>query len=304
MDIATRDIRYFLAVAKTGSLTTAASECHVTEATLSKSIARLEQAVGLSLFDRSRKGMVLTQAGTLIHHHAVRIRHAHEDAMRHAGDMRSGTVGSLRVGVTRPIFDDVLSSAIPVLVRRHPGIELKVSLDIAPSLISMLQLGQLDMVFSPLIGVPHGELEVTRFGYDELAIVARAGHPAFRKRNLGMGELLQYGWIIPPQHTKATCWLNERFVAAGLTPPRPRIEIDYAGDAVLNLVATTDLLLLRAGRWAARTKGRNIRRVAIGELEFSRPVYVIVRRGCYWSLSMNALVEALFPEPAQPAGAG
>jgi DNA-binding transcriptional LysR family regulator len=300
MEITTRDIRYLLAVAHAGSLTMAARDCHVTEATLSKSISRVEEIVGFSLFDRTSKGMVLTQAGTIIYQHVVRIRREHEEVMSHAADLRSGTVGFLRVGVTRPIFDDVLSSTISCLVREHPRVEIKVSLDIASSLISMLQLGQLDMVFAPLIGVPHGELEVTRFGYDELAIVARAAHPIFRKRSRKLPDLLQYGWIIPPQHTKAASWLNERFIAAGLTPPKPCIEIDYAVDAILNLVEANDLLLLRSGRWSSRTKGSNIRRVVIADLEFTRPVYVIVRRGCYWSISMKTLANALYLKHKNP----
>jgi len=303
MEITTRDIRYFLAIVHTGSLTRAADDCHVTEAALSKSISRLEGSLGLCLFERSRAGMVLTQAGIRIHQHAIQIQHTLEDTIRHAADMRSGIVGYIRVGVTRPIFDDVLSNALPSLIRKYPRVELTISLDIASSLISMLQQGILDIVFSPLTGVPHGELDVTRFGYDEFAIVARDTHPVFSTSDLQLADLLQYGWIMPPQHTKAAHWLNERFVVAGLNPPKPCIEIDYyAGDSILNLVESTDLLLLRSGRWASRNKGRSIQRIAMKELEFRRPVYVIVRRNCYWSKSMTALVESLSARVAVNAG--
>lgn len=297
MELSTRDIRYVLAVARTGSLTLAAKECHVTEATLSKSISRVEDIVGFPVFARSKKGMLLTPAGTVIHQHFTKIRHAHEDTMSHAADVRSGAAGFLRIGITRPIFDDVLSFALARFAQEHPRVEVKVCLDIASSLIPMLQQGQLDMVFAPLAGVPHGELEIAQFGHDEVAIVARAEHPIFRKRSRGMADLLQYGWVVPPSHTKAATWLNERFTAAGLTPPRPRIEIDYyAGDAVLNLLMETDLLLLRSGRWSSRARGNGIRRVTVAGLEFTRPVYVIVRRGCYWSLSMKALAGELAPK--------
>jgi DNA-binding transcriptional LysR family regulator len=48
-------IRYFLAVAETGSFTEAAERCHVTQPTLSAGVARLEEEVGARLFDRGRR---------------------------------------------------------------------------------------------------------------------------------------------------------------------------------------------------------------------------------------------------------
>ena len=293
MDINTRDIGYFLAVAHAGNLAGASRACHVTEAALSKAIGRVEIAVGFPVFERSKKGMVLTQAGKVIHTHAVRIRHEHDDTMSLAADMRSGVVGFLRVGATRPVYDGFVAPAIAQLIREQPGLELRVVLDIAGSLTTMLELGQLDLVFAPIIGTPARNLEVTQFGHDELTVVARTGHPFFRKRSKTMADLLQYSWIIPPRHTSATSWLEERFAAAGLAPPKVVLEVDYAGSATIDLAAATDLLLLSPGAGPSRGGQKCVRRIDIPELEFKRPVYAIARRGCYWSLSMKALVNAL-----------
>ena len=73
MDISTRDVRYFLAVARDGSLTVAARECNVTEAALSKAVTRVEAAVGFPLFERSKRGMTLTHSGAQFHEHALKM---------------------------------------------------------------------------------------------------------------------------------------------------------------------------------------------------------------------------------------
>ncbi|MBK7472172.1 MAG: LysR family transcriptional regulator [Betaproteobacteria bacterium] len=119
MDINTRDIGYFLAVAHAGNLAGASRACHVTEAALSKAIGRVEIAVGFPVFEAKQEGMVLTQAGKVIHTHAVRIRHEHDDTMSLAADMRSGVVGFLRVGATRPVYDGFVAPAIAQLIRKR-----------------------------------------------------------------------------------------------------------------------------------------------------------------------------------------
>lgn len=300
MHINTRDISYFLAVAHAGSLTVASRDCNVTEAALSKAISRVETAVGFPLFERSKRGMTLTQAGAQFHAHAAKIRREHDDAMSHAADLRSGVVGFLRVGSTRPVFDGFLSSALARLAREQPRIEVRVFLDIAGSLMSMLELGQLDLVLAPLVGPAPRGLDIVRFGHDELTVVARTGHPYFAKRRRTMADLLPYSWIVPPRNTAATKWLLERFAVAGLDPPKVYLEVDYAGAASLDLAAATDLMLLSPGAWPPHVGRTDVKRVAIPELTFKRPVYAMARQGCYWSLSMRALVDALRVGKSRP----
>ncbi|MBK7472173.1 MAG: hypothetical protein IPI73_17740 [Betaproteobacteria bacterium] len=143
----------------------------------------------------------------------------------------------------------------------------------AGSLTSMLELSQLDLVFAPIIGTPPRAIWRSSIQPDELTVVARTGHPFFRKRSKTMADLLQYSWIIPPRHTSATSWLEERFAVAGLAPPKVMLEVDYAGSATIDLAAATDLLLLSPGAGPSRGGQKCVRRIDIPELEFKRPVY-------------------------------
>ena len=82
-------IRYFLAVAETGSFTAAAERCHVTQPTLSAGVARLEEEIGARLFDRSRRA-ALTAAGQKLLPHARAMVEAWQAGPRRAALEPSG----------------------------------------------------------------------------------------------------------------------------------------------------------------------------------------------------------------------
>jgi len=293
MDISSRDIVYFLSVAHAGSLVGAAAERHVTEAALSKAIRRIESSVGLPLFERSKKGMVLTPAGRMMHEHAVRIRREHDDAMSHAADLRSGAAGTLRLGVTRPVFDSHLAAGIARLLRHQPGLQLRVVLETARVLLDRLTLGELDLVFAPLLHLPGKPLEARRFASDALVVLARDGHAAAAKRPRRLADLTAYPWILPPKGTSATIWFDQCFTAAGLAPPAASIELDYASRSALRLIATTDFLLLSPGGWTSASSPAGVRRLRVPALDVQRPLYVVSRRGAYASRAMRELVAHL-----------
>lgn len=293
MDLSSRDIGYFLSVVRAGSLVGAAAERHVTEAALSKAIRRIEAAVGLPLFERTKKGMVVTPAGRVMHEHAVRIRREHDDAMSHAADLRSGAAGTLRLGVTRPVFDSHLAAAIARLLRRQPRLQLRVVLETARVLLDRLALGELDLAFAPLLHLPGKQFEARKFASDALVVLARQGHPATAKRSRALADLAAYPWILPPKGTSATIWFDQCFTEAGLAPPPASIELDYASRSALQLIASTDFLLLSPGGWKRAGSPSGVRRLRVPALDVQRALYVVARRGAYASRAMRELVAHL-----------
>lgn len=89
----TRQLRYFLAVAEHGTLTKAADHLHIAQPSLSQAIARMEQQLGLPLFHRVGRRIVLSEAGRELLEpcrRALRTVQAAEDAARGAGASRRG----------------------------------------------------------------------------------------------------------------------------------------------------------------------------------------------------------------------
>src|ERR1700761_9031412 len=92
-------LRYLDAVARTGSFTRAAAECHVTQPTLSHQVAKLEQEMGGALLRRGRDGARLTVLGEKMRGHARAILGAIESARLDASELAQRVAGRVRLGV-------------------------------------------------------------------------------------------------------------------------------------------------------------------------------------------------------------
>src|SRR5213593_3075622 len=104
--------RYFIAVAKTGSFSRAAEECHVSQPSLSQQILKLEDELGEKLFERLRRRTVLTAAGELFRQRAERIAQEVEEARREVHDVGGLLRGRVEFGVLPTIAPYVLPPVI------------------------------------------------------------------------------------------------------------------------------------------------------------------------------------------------
>src|SRR5262245_57034486 len=110
-----RQLQYAVAVADSLSFRKAAERCHVSQPSLSAQLAQLEDALGVRLFERDRRGVLATAAGQELVERARRALVAADDlvaAARRAGDPLAGT---LRIGVIPTISPYLLPAATPAL---------------------------------------------------------------------------------------------------------------------------------------------------------------------------------------------
>src|SRR5689334_10300806 len=91
-------LRPFLAVARTGNLSAAARELSLSQPALTKSVRKLEEIVGVPLFERRARGMTLTGSGTALLAHARRIEAQCRFADAEIGAIARGEAGSIRIG--------------------------------------------------------------------------------------------------------------------------------------------------------------------------------------------------------------
>src|SRR5262245_11569011 len=91
-------LRYFVAVARTGSFSRAAEHCHVSQPSLSQQIQKLERSVGQRLFDRLGRRAALTDAGRLLLDRAQGILESVDDVERRLRDADDNPQGKLSIG--------------------------------------------------------------------------------------------------------------------------------------------------------------------------------------------------------------
>src|SRR5215471_16502699 len=121
-----RDLEYFVVVAEQGQLARAAELLRLSQPALSKSIARLEGAMDVRLFQRSAKGMELTAEGSLLLSRARELRQSLQNVAREVSDVSRGHAGHIKIGVGPSVNDDFVLLAITELLKAEPRISIKV----------------------------------------------------------------------------------------------------------------------------------------------------------------------------------
>lgn len=293
MPLAVRDVEYFLEVAEVGQLAQAASNLDLTPAALSKSIRRLEDELGLRLFERSGQGMQLTTFGTTFLAHARRIRAGHDEALRHASDVRTGRAGLLRIGTSVAMLETVVAPALAKLQPRRPAMRAQVSVAASDVMVERLRQGQVDVAVVPTYDAVSPGLKQTVVGHDSLVPVVRENHPLLALRRLRLGDLSGYSWILPGVLSPARTRLDRMFANAGLDAPVAAIEVDVSSAWTLSVVRATDLISFAPSSLMNTPAAHHIGVVPLQELVLARDVSLFSRPEAYWSPLMEEFAEAL-----------
>lgn len=105
-----------------GSYTAAARSLAISPSAVSKSVQRLEQSLGISLFTRTTRSLTLTAEGRDLHKRALRLLSAAEDIEQAAKTARSEPSGTLRIAASLPVGIHVIAPALPTFRKRHPNV--------------------------------------------------------------------------------------------------------------------------------------------------------------------------------------
>jgi len=123
------DLRFFLVVARHGTLSAAARELEVTQPTVGRRIAALERSMGNRLFARSTSGLLLTASGTRALAFAERMEQDALGAQRQLGGRDEGVAGSVRITASEWLVSSVLASLLRPLLSKHPKLNLELVAD-------------------------------------------------------------------------------------------------------------------------------------------------------------------------------
>ena len=176
-----RQLQYVVAVADTLSFRKAAERCHVSQPSLSAQIAQLEGALGVQLFERDRRRVLLTAVGMEVVERARRLLVEVDgltEAARRAGDPLSGT---LRLGVIPTVSPYLLPAVAPTLRKRFPRLTVRWLEDKTEVLVRELERGVLDaaLVAQEAAG---DDMESAVLAEDPFFLVTPRDHPLGQKK--------------------------------------------------------------------------------------------------------------------------
>ncbi len=230
----TRQLLLLIALDDYRNIHRAADELHMTQPAASKQIKDLEEMLDVRLFDRLPRGMEPTIYGeTMIRHARMALTSlalAHDDILA----LRAGLSGQVEVGVIMSPAMALLPRAIARIKEQAPLLRIGVHLEPSNVLLDKLQHGTLDFMIGRILE----KEDSTGLVYEELTeepacAVVRPGHPLLDKKGLGLEDIAERPWILPPPGSILRHRFDMMFRRAGLQPPS-------------NVVDTTALLFITA----------------------------------------------------------
>lgn len=182
------DLRLFLAVAEAGSITHGAAEVGLSLAAASERLRNMEAAGGVRLLDRQRRGVVATEAGGALLHHARQILHQMAQMRGEIGHYAKGVRSTVRLLANTAAMTELLPSRLAPWLAAHPQVDIELkerqSIDIARSVArGFAELGILSDAADTT------GLDLHPFATDRLVVVLARDHAFASARAISLAEL-------------------------------------------------------------------------------------------------------------------
>lgn len=183
-----QQLRYAVAVARTGNFSRAAEQCHVSQPSLSQQIQKLEDELGGRLFDRMKRVAKVTSHGETFLRRAVRILEEADAARREAADAQDLLRGALTIGVLPTLAPYLLPRVMAQFTKKFPGVEIVVQEDTTARLLKLALDYEIDLALASQ-PIQNERLEVRGLFSEELLLALPPGHRLTRKRRVTVADL-------------------------------------------------------------------------------------------------------------------
>lgn len=221
-----RNLRAFLAVAKLGNLTAAADSIGLTQPALTKTVKRLEDAMGARLFNRSAKGMELTEVGLVFLDRARTIEMNWTQAREEVHARTNGTLSEFHIAAGAAYNTWIAPQLLRRLSVEFPETRLVLEYDVSGIMLPKLQGGQIHLLLGAFIQeVPDGV--ITEKLMDVVnGVLCCKSHPLARLTTVPPTALREYRWILYQRDLLMHRRLANYFMQFQMPPPRVMMEID------------------------------------------------------------------------------
>lgn len=196
-----RALRYFLAVARAGSIRGAAEALNVAASAISRQVAELEAGCGAVLLERLPRGVALTEAGRIVAEHAERQADDAAALAERLGRLRGVQAGQVRLCCGGGFLTDLADNALAGFAAAHPGVTYQVTLGGTDRILAAVAQGEADLglAYNP---PAHPALHSLASARQPLAALLRPDDPLARPRAaLGLRDFAGApSAVLPPDH--------------------------------------------------------------------------------------------------------
>ena len=287
-------LRSFLATAEAGAITGAARALFLTQPALSRRLQQLEEELGAPLFERSARGVALTEEGRLVAAAGRDLVERYEQLRAEVAAIGNLETGTVRLGGGATAVSFHLPRAIAAFQASHPGVLLQVKeagsreveRDVAAE---RLELGIVTLPIEPDLA---GDLEATPLATDRIVLVAAPGHPLAAKRRIRASSLDGEDLVGFEAPSAIRSLIDGALRDAGV---RVNVTMELRSiPAILRMVATTgSLAFVSRAALDPEAPPTDVVQVPVTGLSISRQLAVVRRRDRPLSPAARAFVELL-----------
>jgi len=239
-----KQLKAFLAIAETKTFTAGAKQVNVTQAAISMQIRQLEDEVGLQLFTRTPRRVILTEAGESLLERARKILREHDAAIAEIAEIAGVERGRLRIGSASAEFTtQQLPNILQRLKEDFPNSELSVTAGTSHRLVEKITHGDLDIGFVSL-PVENSSITTDRLFSDQIVAIAHPSHPLAGKKYISASVLAEQKLILGERGGNTRRMIDDFFHAANL---QPNIIMELSRQETINQMVENNLGVGTAG---------------------------------------------------------
>jgi LysR family transcriptional regulator of abg operon len=270
-------LRDFLAVAERLSVRAAARQLGLAQPAMTRSIQELEKELGVVLFERRAKGVVLTPMGEVFLRRAKAVRSELNRAQDELDQMRGETHGRIRICLSSVAHMALLPNALGPFRKKFPDVTLEILDAVLPRVENELKDGTIDLYIGPTYGETSSELAVEMLFENQRIVLGRKGHPLAGAKSLR--ELTGAEWATSSITHKAEDELSPLFQRYGLPPPKIAVQA-HSALTFFFTVAYSDLLMMLPIQWCQAQMFRDsLQRIHVSEPLNAPPICIVKRTG-------------------------
>jgi DNA-binding transcriptional LysR family regulator len=193
INLSSRDLEAFLALAEAQHFTRAAERCHLSQSAYSQKIARIEKVAGVALFVRSTRHVALTPEGEVFVEEVRRIQQDLRHALAHLQDLATRRVGKVAVAALPSVAAVWMPQVIARYRAANPMIRVQLFDSLAQRSLDLLRAGTVDMAITA--GGDLREFDLTELKSERFFLVCRPDHALARKRWVTLPQLADEAFI-------------------------------------------------------------------------------------------------------------
>jgi len=287
-----RQLEVFLAIVRARSYRQAAEALHASQPALSQHIRELEGELGVRLFDRLTRGVILTEAGRLLEERAKRVFATLTDVRDVLGELQGLKRGSLLVGASTTPGIYVLPAIIGTFRRRHPGIDLQLRIANSRAIEDAIRAHDVDLGVVGGHGLAPGEECLAAGLADELVLIVSPRHRWAGRREVAPAELTDEPLLVREEGS-ATRRVTERALDQAGIRRRVSMELGHTEAIKQAVMAGLGVAFVSVHAVRGEVADRRLAAVRLRRLRIRRHFHVIHSEARTMSAGARALVTLL-----------